>query len=90
MVYDVLKYFGIIVILLGAIGAVITGVSSYSLITVASTLIGACAIGLFFIGFGALLQSVHKIQLSLTGESIPVKEEIKKQTSKLPVPGVKD
>ncbi|MRN52557.1 hypothetical protein [Paenibacillus monticola] len=67
MINDILKYFGSCVIALGLIFCIPIGMDGGTIFSVLSLAIGALSIGLFFIGFGALLQSTHRIEMKIAG-----------------------
>lgn len=89
MIYNLLKRFGSILGLLGVLFGVMSVASDQPLLTAIIIAITFIAGGLFFIGFGALLESVNKIQIHLTGESIP-KETAGTAKPIKKIPGVKD
>ncbi|MDR0270999.1 hypothetical protein [Paenibacillus sp.] len=89
MIYNLLKRFGSILVVLGILFGVIYAASDQPLITAIIIAVSFMAGGFFFIGFGSLLESVNKIQTHLTGESTP-KETFDKAKPIKKIPGVKD
>ncbi|ULO05476.1 hypothetical protein H1230_20630 [Paenibacillus sp. 19GGS1-52] len=61
-----LKYFGSGIIVLGILLAVPIG--SGSILASFKVVVWAIIVGVFFIGFGELLQSMHRIELKIAGE----------------------
>lgn len=89
MIYNLTKQFGIVLALFGFVGGVVNGGINHSLFEAIAIIVPSLIIGVFFIGFGALIESVHKIQAHLTGESIQPEAE-KKKITKPHSPDVKD
>lgn len=63
-----LKYFGSGIIAFGILLAIPLGIYSGSLFAGINFVVWACIVGVFFIGFGELLQSMHRIELKIAGE----------------------
>ncbi|AET60270.1 hypothetical protein HPL003_17630 [Paenibacillus terrae HPL-003] len=87
MLYDFFKYFGGAAALFGSLGGFVLWQNEDEIVLGVAIIIFSIVAGLFFIGFGALLESVHKIQLHVTGEKTP---EPVVQQPKISIPGVKD
>lgn len=68
MLHDIFKYFGSIIIALGVISGIAVGANDYPILTSVIIVLGSIALGLFFIGFGAMLQSLYRIELKIAGE----------------------
>ncbi|GGF87003.1 hypothetical protein [Paenibacillus aceti] len=68
MIYNILKRFGSVMVVLGILFGIFILVSGQPIETVIIVVVSALSGGLFFIGFGSLIESVHKIQVHLTGE----------------------
>lgn len=63
---EYLKYFGGSIIFFGILLAVLIG--SGSIFASFKIVVWAIIVGVFFIGFGELLQSMHRIELKIAGE----------------------
>lgn len=63
-----LKYFGGVIIGLGLIAFIPLGMNLGSVLTAAGLLVLSCIAGVFFIGFGELVQSVQRIEQKVAGE----------------------
>ncbi|MEK5165970.1 hypothetical protein NYE69_26990 [Paenibacillus sp. FSL R5-0527] len=66
--HNTLKHFGTLALIVGIAAGVLVGAFNQSIVETLIIGVPALVIGLFFMGFGALLESVHKIQVHLTGE----------------------
>ncbi|MCC3381062.1 hypothetical protein ACFQ5D_23225 [Paenibacillus farraposensis] len=85
MLYEFFRYFGGAAALFGSLGGFFLWRQEDVLGVIVIVL--SIVAGLFFIGFGALLESVHKIQMHITGEKT---SEPVAQQPKISMPGVKD
>lgn len=66
--HNTLKNFGSLIIIVGVAAGVILGAFNQPIVEMLIIIVTALVIGFFFMGFGALLESLHKIQVHLTGE----------------------
>lgn len=82
MLSDVFKYFGGTIIFLGVVAGFTTFASDVPFLTSVIILIGTASFGLLFIGFGAMLHSLHRIELKVAGQEPPFVSS--EESAKLP------
>lgn len=82
MLYDVFKYFGGATIALGVVAGFLAFSSDIPFLTSFLIIFGSVSFGLLFIGFGAMLHSLHRIELKVAGQEPPFVSN--EELSKLP------
>ena len=63
-----LKYFGAVLVGLGLVAFIPLGMRLDSVLIAVGMLVFSCLTGVFFIGFGELVQSVQRIERRVAGE----------------------
>ncbi|MNW44384.1 hypothetical protein D3C74_216180 [compost metagenome] len=86
--HNAIKQFGMLILMAGGVSGVIFGAINQSIIEILIIVVPSLIAGLFFMGFGELLEHVHKLKVHFVGEE---KETIMiNEDSKVKDPNVKD
>lgn len=84
-----LKQFGTAILAIGIFGGIVVGAGIHSIEIIIVSIITSLIIGIFFIGFGELLEHVYKIRVHLVGEEV-VEPELPKDPITIKYPNEKD